>query len=134
MTVLLVDDFPDALEVWDLFLTSAGFTVVTATNGIDGLARAQALVPDVIVLDLQMPGLSGTEVARALRAADATRHIPLIAATGHSPTFHDDGRAEGFDSVIVKPCDPDALVAEIRRVAAARSAASATREVTPGPA
>lgn len=133
MTVLLVDDFPDALEVWDLFLTTAGFTVVTATNGVDGLAQARALHPDVIVLDLQMPGLSGTEVARALRADAATAHIPLIAATGHSPTFRDDARADGFDSVIVKPCDPDALVAEIRRVAA-RPSAPATDPVTPGPA
>jgi two-component system, cell cycle response regulator DivK len=131
MTVLLVDDFSDALEVWDLFLTSAGFTVVTATNGIDGLAQAQALRPDVIVLDLQMPGLSGPEVARALRADAATRHIPLIAATGHSPTFDDDNRTEGFDSVIVKPCDPETLVAEIRRVAAARPAAPAVSAVTP---
>lgn len=133
MTVLLVDDFSDALEVWDLFLTTAGFTVVTATNGIDGLARAQALRPDVIVLDLQMPGLSGTEVARALRADAATRHIPLIAATGHSSMARDDARAQGFDSVIVKPCDPDGLVAEIRRVAAARPAAPAASDVTPRP-
>jgi two-component system cell cycle response regulator DivK len=130
MTVLLVDDFPDALEVWDLFLSAAGFTVVTATDGVDGLARARALRPDVIVLDLQMPGLSGTEVARALRADAATRHIPLIAATGHSPTSHDDARAAGFDSVIVKPCDPDVLVAEIRRAAAVPAAGA----VRPGPA
>lgn len=130
MTVLLVDDFADALEVWDLFLTTAGFTVVTATNGADGLAAAQALRPDVIVLDLLMPGLSGAEVARTLRADAATRHIPIIAATGQSPMFHDDPRADGFDSVIVKPCDPDALVAEIRRVAAASPAGA----VSPGPA
>lgn len=116
MTVLLVDDFVDALEVWEMFLSAAGFTVATATDGLTGLEKARALLPDVIVMDLQMPGLSGTEVARELRADAATRHIPLIAATGHSRTQLSDERAAGFDSIIVKPCDPDALVAEIRRL------------------
>lgn len=117
MTVLLVDDFVDALEVWEMFLSAAGFTVLTATDGIAGLEMARTTRPDVVVLDLQMPGLSGAEVARALRDDDATRHIPLIAATGHSRTQLSDARAAGFDSVIVKPCDPDDLVAEIRRLA-----------------
>lgn len=116
MTVLLVDDFVDALEVWEMFLGAAGFTVRTATDGISGLALARSLRPDVVVMDLQMPGLSGTEVARELRADPATRHIPLIAATGHSRTQLSDPRVSGFDSIIVKPCDPDALVAEIRRL------------------
>lgn len=116
VTVLLVDDFVDALEVWDLFLSAAGFTVATATDGAAGLSKARALRPDAIVMDLQMPGLSGADVARALRADETTRHIPLIAATGHARGHDDDARAAGFDSVVVKPCDPDALVAEIRRL------------------
>ena len=122
MTVLLVDDYADALEVWELFLSAAGFTVGTATDGVDGLAKARQLRPDVIVMDLQMPGLSGAEVAQALRADAATRHIPLIAATGHSRTQLSDARAAGFDSILVKPCDPDDLVAEIRRLAGAAGA------------
>lgn len=117
MTVLLVDDFVDALEVWEMFLSAAGFTVLTATDGVAGLETARTARPDVVVLDLQMPGLSGAEVARALRDDAATRHIPLIAATGHSRTQLSDAKAAGFDSVIVKPCDPDDLVAEIRRLA-----------------
>lgn len=122
MTVLLVDDYADALEVWELFLSAAGFTVGTATDGVAGLEKARLLKPDVIVMDLQMPGLSGAEVAQALRADQATRHIPLIAATGHSRTQLSDARAAGFDSIIVKPCDPDDLVAEIRRLAGAARA------------
>ncbi len=122
VTVLLVDDYADALEVWELFLSAAGFTVGTATDGVAGLEKARLLKPDVIVMDLQMPGLSGAEVAQALRADQATRHIPLIAATGHSRTQLSDARAAGFDSIIVKPCDPDDLVAEIRRLAGAARA------------
>ncbi len=122
MTVLLVDDYADALEVWELVLSAAGFTVSTATDGLTGLEKARLLRPDIIVMDLQMPGLSGAEVAQALRADAATRHIPLIAATGHSRTQLSDARAAGFDSILVKPCDPDDLVAEIRRLAGAASA------------
>jgi two-component system, cell cycle response regulator DivK len=120
--VLLVDDYADALEVWELFLTAAGFSVSTATDGVAGLEKARRMQPDVIVMDLQMPGLSGTEVAQALRADAATRHIPLIAATGHSRTDLSDARAAGFDSIVVKPCDPDDLVAEIRRLVGAARA------------
>jgi len=115
VNVLLVDDYADALEVWELFLNAAGFTVTTATDGTTGLDKARTLRPDVIVMDLQMPGLSGSEVAQALRADAATRHIPLIAATGHSRTVLSDARAAGFDSVVVKPCDPDDLVSDRER-------------------
>lgn len=126
VTVLLVDDFVDALEVWTLFLSAAGFTVATAANGLAGLQQARTLRPDAIVLDLQMPGLSGPDLARALRADEATRHIPLIAATGYTRGHEAEARAAGVDSIVHKPCDPDALVAEIRRLVSARPAMSAT--------
>ncbi len=121
MTVLIVDDYPDALEVWEIFLSVAGFTVATATDGLAGLDTARTLCPDVIVMDLQMPGLSGFELARALRDDVRTRHIPLIAVSGNSRTTLTEMRAAGFDSLLVKPCDPDTLVAEIRRVGVASS-------------
>lgn len=116
VTVLLVDDVVDALEVWELFLSAAGFTVATASDGVAGLEAARRIRPDIIVMDLRMPGLSGAEVARELRADEATWHIPLIAATGHARTALEDARRAGFDSVVIKPCDPDELVAEIRRL------------------
>lgn len=121
VTVLIVDDYPDAVEVWDLFLTAAGYHVITALDGREALHKAQTLMPDVVVLDLQMPGLSGAQVASALRADPRTAHLPLIAATGHSRTPLHDARAAGFDALIVKPCDPDDLVREIRRLAPSRS-------------
>jgi CheY-like chemotaxis protein len=116
MMVLLVDDYPDALEVWDLFLTSAGYRVITALDGQEGLDKARALLPDIAVLDLQLPSLSGAEMAAALRADPRTAHIPLIAATGHARTGLTEARAAGFDALIVKPCDPDDLVREIQRL------------------
>jgi len=124
MIVLLVDDYPDALDVWEMFLTAVGYQVITALDGHEGLEKARTLSPDIAVLDLTMPGLSGIEMASALRADARTAHIPLIAATGHARTPLHEAHAAGFDALIVKPCDPDDLVREIRRLVPIAPAAS----------
>jgi CheY-like chemotaxis protein len=122
-TILIVDDYPDALDVWELYLCVEGFKVLTAANGHEALSRATAAIPDMVVMDLQLPDVSGFEVARELRSRAATRHIPLIAATGYSYAVQlHEARQSCFDSVIVKPCDPHALVAEIRRLLAGQNA------------
>lgn len=118
-TILLVDDYPDAVDVLALYLRGSGFTVLTACDGEHAWRQAVAELPDLIVMDLEMPILSGYEVAERLRANQGTRHIPLIAATGYSHQRQiDEARQAGFDAVIVKPCDPDELVSEIRRLLA----------------
>lgn len=114
--ILLVDDYPDALDVWALYLRMCGFEVVTATDGASALAIAADRPPDIAILDLEMPGLSGYEVARRFRADPATRTLPLIAVTGHShPARIEEARAAGCDRVLTKPCDPDLLRHEIRQ-------------------
>lgn len=119
-TVLIVDDYADALDVWQIYLRGSGFAVLTATDGHTALEVATAERPSVVVLDLELPGLSGLQVAAALKAAPATRDIPLIAVTGHSHHHQlEQARAAGFARVLVKPCDPDALVAEIHGLLAA---------------
>jgi CheY-like chemotaxis protein len=115
-TVLLVDDYPDALEVWKLYLRAKGFRVLTAVDGFEALSLATAAHPDVVVLDLDLPGKNGLEVARALRQQASTQDIPLIAATGYSHLHLSDLARWGFGSLIIKPCQPDVLVGEIRRL------------------
>ncbi|MEZ5284604.1 MAG: response regulator [Vicinamibacterales bacterium] len=130
-TVLVVDDYPDALQVWSLYLRSAGFEVLTAADGRDALAQIGSHHPDLVVLDLELPGLSGFQVARQLREQPETRTLPLIAATGYSYTKQlDQARQAGFDAILVKPCDPDTLVAEIRRLLADRQASIARSNVS----
>jgi CheY-like chemotaxis protein len=116
-TILLVDDYPDALDVWGLYLRAVGFAVLTAADGPTALTMATEQHPDLIVLDLELPGKSGIEVAAILRAQASTRDIPLIAATGYSH-MKQIGLAHeaGFNAVVIKPCDPDALLREIRRL------------------
>jgi CheY-like chemotaxis protein len=115
--ILLVDDYPDALEIWSLYLRSMGYDVVEADDGVKAVAAAHAHKPDVIILDLELPGMTGFEAAVELRHSPETRHIPLIAATGYSHLKQlNQARASGFDSVIVKPCDPATLVSEVERL------------------
>lgn len=119
--ILLVDDYSDALEIWEWYLRSQGYDVLTASNGLDAVQLAKSAHPDVIVMDLQLPGLSGCDAARELRTAQPTTNIPLIAATGFS---HDrqlaEARAAGFDQIVIKPCDPAHLVTEIERILSTR--------------
>lgn len=116
--ILIVDDYADALDIWEIYLSAAGYRVSTAIDGASAIAKAHQLLPDLIVLDLELPGISGFEAARALRSDAETADIPLIAATGYSHLRQLDlAREVGFDAVVVKPCDPDMLIAEIERLA-----------------
>lgn len=127
--ILVVDDYPDTLDVWTVSLSAAGFDVVTAVDGFTALAIAQTVLPDLVVLDLELPGRSGYDVATVLRQDPATRHIPLIAATGFSHEAQlARARRAGFDVIVIKPCDPDELIAHIQRLIA--DAASGQRHTT----
>jgi CheY-like chemotaxis protein len=114
-----VDDYRDALDIWEWYLRAQGYAVLTATNGAEAVRLAKIAHPDVIVMDLQLPRLTGCEAARVLRATPDTMDIPLIAATGFS---HErqlaEARAAGFDRIVIKPCDPSRLVEEIRQTLA----------------
>ena len=102
--ILIVDDYPDALDIWALYLRSMGYRVSTANDGATAIAQAERLLPDLIVLDLELPRISGFEVAQHLRANPNTRAIPLIAATGYSHIRQlDRAREAGFDQIVVKP-------------------------------
>jgi CheY-like chemotaxis protein len=115
--VLVVDDYPDALEIWAIYLRSLGYRVSMAADGAEAIEQAERLRPDIIVLDLELPGVSGFEAARRIRSLPETEHIPLIAATGYSHSRQLQlARDAGFDRVVVKPCDPDRLAAEIEEL------------------
>ncbi len=128
--VLLVDDYHDALEVWEWYLRSQGYRVLTAGSGSDAVRMAISARPHVIVLDLELPGVTGCEAARQIRGTSGLRDIPLIAATGFSHESQlAEARAAGFDRILIKPFDPADLVAEIEgALAAARHSDLQLRE------
>jgi two-component system cell cycle response regulator DivK len=115
--ILLVDDFPDALEMYKEYLLYRGYRVATAENGFEALAAAATERPDVIMMDVRMPTLSGSEAMRILRSQPLFSSVPIVALTAHA--MADERRQmllDGFDDVIPKPCLPDELVAAIERL------------------
>ena len=115
--ILVVDDYQDAREMYAEYLQYSGFRVAEAKNGNEAVAQARSLKPDLILMDLSLPGMDGWEATRVLKADDATKHIPIVALTGHALAGASEGaRKAGCDSFVTKPCLPDDLVVEVRRM------------------
>ena len=116
VSVLVVDDFADNRQMYAEYLAFVGYRVAEAENGQEALDKAFDLRPDVIVMDLSLPGMDGWEATRRLKSDARTRHIPVIALTGHALAGHSKGALEaGCDAFVTKPCLPEDLVAHIRR-------------------
>ena len=119
--VLVVEDYQDAREMYAAYLQFSGFQVAEATNGVEAVDKSIELMPDIILMDLALPKMDGWEATRRLKMDERTRHIPVVALTGHALAGHAEGaRQAGCDSFVTKPCLPDALVAEIHRMLATR--------------
>jgi CheY-like chemotaxis protein len=115
--VLLVDDYPDAREMYSEYLQYSGFDVIEAGNGIEALQQAAERSPDIILMDLSLPVMDGWEATRRLKADRRTADIPVVALTGHALAGISEGaRRAGCDAFITKPCLPEDLVKEIRKV------------------
>ena len=116
LRVLLVDDYPDAREMYREYLRLSGFDVVEAANGAEAVQRAIDTAPDIILMDLSLPVMDGWEATRRLKGDRRTAGIPVVALTGQglAETLHDTNA--GWDAFVTKPCLPEDLVKEIRGV------------------
>jgi two-component system, cell cycle response regulator DivK len=114
--VLVVDDDLDTRIIWLTALEHHGYHAIGANDGPEGIACAQELTPDVIVMNLSMPKLDGISATSLLRQDPRTAEIPIIACTGF---VREDGgdRAEdaGCDAYLEKPCEPSRVVREVER-------------------
>jgi two-component system, cell cycle response regulator DivK len=112
--ILLVEDCEDNRDMYAAFLTRRGFEIAEAVDGQQAIERSTTLRPDLVVMDLSLPDMDGTQAIRALRADDRTKDLPIIVVSGAVQ----DGEVSGlgWDAFIAKPCPPDLLVAEIRRL------------------
>jgi two-component system cell cycle response regulator DivK len=119
--VLVVEDYQDAREMYSAYLQFSGYRVAEATNGLEAIEKTLELMPDIILMDLALPKVDGWEATKRLKSDERTKHIPIVALTGHALAgFADGARAAGCDAFVTKPCLPDALVAEVRRMLAAK--------------
>lgn len=115
--ILVVDDFEDGREMYASYLKFSGYGVDEAADGYEALEKAFALLPDIILMDLSLPGIDGWQATRELKKDERTANIPIVALTGHALEAHSRSAKEaGCDAFIVKPCMPMDLLNEIRRI------------------
>ncbi|MBI5069446.1 MAG: response regulator [Deltaproteobacteria bacterium] len=129
-TVLIVEDERDLLSLLDFNLRQAGFQTLLAGSGAEALAHLARAVPDLVVLDLMLPDMPGTEICRRLKASDRTRRVPVVMLTAKGEEVD---RVVGFelgaDDYVVKPFSVRELV--LRLQAVLRRASGATDEAAP---
>lgn len=112
--ILVVDDDPSLTGLLTLFLNDAGYKAIAVNSGKRALEMIKQDPPDVVLLDLMMPMVSGSVVCREIRASEATRHIPVVVISG-------DGKADtkwieaGADACIIKPFDLDEILDYIKK-------------------
>jgi CheY-like chemotaxis protein len=117
LLVLVAEDDPHALSGYLEFLGRSGYAASGSGDGKEALGLAIATIPDIVVTDINMPGLDGFALAAALRADRRTRHVPLLGMTGHWTTeMQTAAQRVGFSAMLLKPCLPAHLIAEIERV------------------
>ncbi len=114
--ILVVEDQEDNRRIVRDLLTSAGFELIEATTGEDGVHLAKTGRPDLILMDIQMPVLDGYEATRRIKATAELRDIPIIVVTSYALSGDDvKARAAGADGYVAKPFSPRELLAKIRQ-------------------
>jgi DNA-binding response OmpR family regulator len=118
-TVLVVDDDPVILKLLEVNFEMEGFQVIRAADGAEGLERAREARPDIVVLDVMMPRMTGYEVAKALREDDCTAHIPIIFVTARAQSSDvERGMELGVEDYVTKPFDPLDLIDRVNALLA----------------
>ena len=116
-SVLIVDDSPTETYKMETVLTKNGFQVFKVDNGMDGVVAAKKHLPDLVLMDVVMPGLNGFQATRQLTQAPETAHIPvIIVTTKDQQTDKLWGKRQGAKGYLVKPVDEKKLVDSVRQV------------------
>jgi len=116
-TVLIVEDVASERELMSHYLRQEGYSVIGAMTGTEGLDRAVALQPDVIVTDIVMPGISGFELCRKLKSLPETQAVPVIMCSSKGQTIDRMwGKRQGADAYLTKPYTKEQLIEAIKTV------------------
>jgi len=113
--ILVIEDQEDNRRILRDLLTSVGYEIIEATTGEEGVASAETGHPDLILMDIQLPGIDGYEATRRVRAHPALRQVPIIAVTSYALSGDDvKAKEAGCTDYVPKPFSPRALLAKIR--------------------
>jgi CheY-like chemotaxis protein len=124
-TILVADDYHDTRLIVAEILEDAGYKVEQAATGLEALEKVTRLLPQVVLMDLSLPGMDGWEVIRRLRLGESTKNLAIIALTAHALENHiERAMRAGADKVVTKPCDPAFLLEQIDSVIHERATAA----------
>jgi two-component system cell cycle response regulator DivK len=113
--ILVIEDHEENRRLLRDLLTSVGYELIEADTGEEGLTAAETELPDLILMDIQLPGIDGYETTRRIKANAALRHIPIIAVTSYALSGDDvKAFAAGCDAYVTKPFDPMDLLGKIK--------------------
>jgi len=113
--ILIVEDQEDNRKILRDLLSSAGFEIIEAVTGEEGVVQAEMHLPDLILMDIQLPGMDGYEATRRIKATPGLTKIPIIAVTSYALSGDDvKAMAAGCDAYVTKPFSPRALLVKIR--------------------
>jgi two-component system cell cycle response regulator DivK len=113
--ILVIEDTEDNRQIVRDLLESAGYALIEALDGLEGVAAAEREHPDLILMDIQLPGIDGYEATRRIRAVPALATVPIIAVTSYALSGDEaKTRAAGCDGYVAKPFSPRQLLAKIR--------------------
>ena len=113
--ILVIEDTEDNRQIVRDLLESAGYELIEALDGLEGVAAAEREHPDLILMDIQLPGIDGYEATRRIRAVSALAAVPIIAVTSYALSGDEaKTRAAGCDGYVAKPFSPRQLLAKIR--------------------
>ena len=113
--ILVIEDHEDNRRIMNDTLSAAGFEVIEAVTGDAGVAMAESERPDLILMDIQLPGIDGYEATGLIKAKPALRHIPIIAVTSYALSGDDvKAKEAGCDAYLAKPFRPRELLAMVR--------------------
>jgi two-component system, cell cycle response regulator DivK len=113
--ILVIEDQEDNRQIVRDLVTASGYVLLEAATGEDGVAMASREIPDLILMDIQLPGIDGYEVSRRIKADANLNHIPIIAVTSYALSGDDQKAfAAGCDGYVTKPYSPRLLLAKIR--------------------
>ena len=114
--ILIVEDQHDNRQILRDLLIPAGYDLIEAWDGEAGVAKAKSERPDLILMDIQLPGIDGYEATRRIKADPALRSIPIIAVTSHAIGGGEEkARAAGCDDFVAKPYSPRQLLTKVRQ-------------------
>src|SRR3989339_989274 len=111
--ILLVDDEADIINIVTFSLQKAGYSVLVAGTGIEALEKAVTELPDLILLDINLPQMTGYEVCSRLKSAEETKNIPVVFMSASTENIRENAMKYGADGFIIKPFEPGAFISKI---------------------